>query len=75
MKTKNIILIFCLTLSGLALKAQEKYEYLIIEYVTWAGKINISIDGKEFTKENVDYSKHDKSGYNANPLLEKVKEY
>jgi hypothetical protein len=75
MRTKKAFLSVCFLLLSQIFYAQDKYQFLIMEYSTMDNKITVSIDGTEFIKEKVDFDKHDKSGYNANPLLEKVKEY
>lgn len=74
MKPKQIILAVLFTAASFAGKAQEKYEFMIMEYNTSYKMVNISIDGKEFLKDKAGPN-HDKSGFNANPLLEKVSEY
>ncbi len=75
MKTKHITLTILLIIFSFIVNAQEKYQFMIIEYSTMDNKVSISIDGKEFKKDKIDFDKHDKSGYNANPLLEKVSKY
>jgi hypothetical protein len=75
MKTKQILFTITLVLLAFFIKAQDKYEFLMIEYVSNARLISISIDGKEFKKERVELEGDLKSGYNANPLLAKVKVY
>ncbi len=75
MKPKQLLFTLALFLSVAFIKAQDKYEFMIIEYTTFKYEIGISIDGKEFQKEKADFTSQEKSGYNANPLLLKVKEY
>jgi hypothetical protein len=76
---KKFLLIAVLVVSANIAFAQDKYEFMAINYVTnlsgSGGEINISIDGKEFLTENVVLQKGSKSFYNANPLLSKVAEY
>lgn len=48
---------------------------MIIEYSTLDNVFSLSIDEIEFKNDKIDFSKHTKSGNDANPLLEKVKEY
>lgn len=71
----NILITAAFTVLSFFLPAQDKYQFLVIEYSTMDGKIAVSIDGLEFQKSKVDYDKHDKSGFNANPILEKVNEF
>jgi len=75
MKTKHILFTIALFFSVTFINAQDKYEFMIIEYSTMDNVVSSSIDGIEFKKEKINWGKHDQSGYNANPLLEKVKEY
>jgi hypothetical protein len=56
------------------MNAQDKYEFMIIEYVGTSSEIALSIDGIEFKKEKIEPI-HIKSYSNANPLISKVKEY
>ena len=75
MKPKQLLFTLALFLSVAFIKAQDKYEFAIIEFATIRNYISVSIDGKEFTSEKVEYVGQEKSGYNANPILLKVKEY
>lgn len=76
MKTKQLICTLAILISVVISKAQEKYEFMVIEYVGPPIKvISISIDGVQFEALDVVYTRFEKSGYNANPLLAKVKEY
>ena len=75
MKTKQFLLTFALVVASLITSAQDKYEFMIIEYSSISFEVLVSIDGLEFKKEKANFSNQDKSGYNANPLLNKVKEY
>ena len=75
MKTKKILLIITFIAFVSIVNAQDKYEYMIIEFDTFKDKISVSIDGNEFITEKVDYGNQVKSAYNANPFLLKVKEY
>jgi hypothetical protein len=76
MKTKTLLFTVALVLSVFFSKAQQiKYQFMVMEYSTMDNEVAISIDGKEFKKEKINKEKHEKSGYNANPLLEKVSEY
>ncbi|MBX3163998.1 MAG: hypothetical protein KF900_05915 [Bacteroidetes bacterium] len=78
MKTKKILLTIVLfTLVAFA-KAQDKYEFMTVHYEFNSlskGELQISIDGDEFLKEDVELKKKEKEHFNANPLLAKVKEY
>jgi hypothetical protein len=75
MKTKKTVLTLAFFILISIIRAQGVHEYVGMQYTPSEGKLAISKDGKEFSKESVDYEKHEKSGYNANPLLEKVIEY
>lgn len=74
MKTKQIFLTIALAIISMTINAQDKYEFLIIEYSTWFKQVSVSIDGKVHTKEKVDLPKEDRF-INSNPLLKKVSEY
>ncbi len=76
MKTKKIALALACVFSCLLTKAQDKYQFMVIEYSTsrW-NTLSVSIDGTEYIQSDADYKGQKKSGYNANPLLNKVKEY
>jgi hypothetical protein len=75
MKTKHLFIAVALVAFSFISKAQSKYQFMIIEYSTLDNDVAISIDGKEFLKERIDFEGQKKSGYNANPLLKKVNEY
>ena len=76
MKIKQIIPTIALLFLTLLIKAQNKHDYMYIEYSTGDFyAIAISVNGKEYKKEKADFSIHEKSGFNANPFLLKVKEY
>ncbi len=75
MKTKHLFFTIALFFSIAFMNAQDKYEFAIIEYNTFHYDLSVSIDGKEYKKEKVDFSNQEKSGFNANPFLNKVKEY
>jgi hypothetical protein len=75
MKTKHLFIAAALTACSFVVRAQDKYQFMIIEYSTLDNDVTMSIDGKEFLKERVDFEGQKKSGYNANPLLKKVSEY
>ena len=55
-------------------KAQEKYEYMTINYVP-RYKMTISIDGVQLLQHKVVLKKDEDDDMNANPFLSKVKEY
>lgn len=61
---------------SLFISAQDKYEFMIIEYNHSAkNQIALSIDGKEFITEDATFINQKESVLNSNPLLIKVKEY
>ena len=75
MKEKHILLTIALFIS-VCISAQDKYEFMIIEFNSRAKlPIKVSIDGKEFLEENVDYSPLKETYGNNNPLLKKINEY
>ena len=76
MKTKQILLtIFFFTLTSI-INAQNKFEYMVIEFnQTLRKEFQISIDGKQYLEETADYSPGERAMHNANPLLKKVTEY
>jgi hypothetical protein len=75
MKTKQILFTIAFTMLVLLTQAQDKYQFMVIEYSTNKYKMNISIDGTEFKQEEIDFKGQKKTGFNANPLLNKIKEY
>lgn len=75
MKSKKIFLILLGLVLTLCVKAQDKYQFMIIEYSTLDTKIAVSIDGREYYTEEINFENITKSGYNANPLLGKIKKY
>lgn len=54
-------------------RAQEKYEFMIIQYRNL--QLSISIDGVDYKYEEPDFTGQKRTTFNANPLLNKVKEY
>ena len=76
-KIKKSILLVLLVFSAFVNMAQEKYEFMTITYyITLSSKVTlISIDGKDFLKEEVALEKEAADKCNTNPLLLKVKEY
>lgn len=76
MKSKQIFLTVAFLFVTFIIKAQDKYEFMIIEFNRiLKQEITISIDGKEFLTEKANYQNQDDSRMNANPLLLKVQEY
>lgn len=75
MKTKKIILTIAILFSAILINAQDKFEYLIIEYNTRYWDLSVSISGVEFKSEKVEFLTQKKSGFNANPFLAKVQEF
>lgn len=74
MKIKQIILTIAFSFATLLINAQDKYEFMNINY-TSTYKLAVSIDGKEFSIEKIDLPKNESHEQNANPFLLKVKEY
>ena len=76
MKSKQIILLVLFLTTSFIISAQEKYEYMIIEYNQLLKKeINISINGEQFIEEEADFQGQEDFRTNATPLLLKVSEY
>ena len=75
MKTKHILFTIALFLSVAFMNAQDKYEFMIVEYNTFRGRISISMDNIKFTEEEVKLSKEEKSKSNANPFLQRIKDF
>jgi len=74
MKTKRIFLTIAFLLAVvLFTHAQEKYEFMIIEYQNFG--LSMSIDGVDYKFEEPDFTGQKRTSYNTNPLLNKVKEY
>ncbi len=74
MKTTHTFLLTLLICLSHLVSAQDKYDFVIIEYTSLNGIIGSSINGEEFRKERID-PRFNPSGYNANPLIAKVKEW
>ena len=62
-------------LLSICVKAQDKYQFMIIQFNTFGSTIYVSIDGATFTKEHIELAKEERDSYNPNPLLKRVKEY
>lgn len=76
MKVKQALLSLIFILFSLVINAQDKYEFMIIEYNHSAkNQIVLSIDGKEFISEDAAFVNQKESVLNSNPLINKVKEY
>lgn len=77
--TKTALTTLTLILLNISILAQtpQKYEFMTITYyeVLKYRDIRISIDGKEFLKEEVTLDKSNREFFNTNPLLTKTKEY
>lgn len=74
MKTRKTLFFLLIAVCSFLAKAQEKYEFMVLEYHTEQFHVAVSINGKEFSKDEFD-EKLKKSTFNANPLLLKVDEY
>ncbi len=73
---KNKIIITALFIVfNLCVQAQDKYQYMIIEYRAFTTTLFVSIDDATFTKENIEMSKEERDPLNSSPLLKRVKEY
>jgi len=63
-----------LLLTSNLVKAQDKYEFMTISYVS-RFKISVSIDGTQLIEQKVILKTEEDDEQNANPFLLKVKEY
>jgi hypothetical protein len=76
MKPKHILFTIALTTVVLLTQAQEKYQYMVIEFDRLLkNEIQISLDGKEYLEEKADYGTTENAKHNVTPLLRKVSEY
>ncbi len=75
MKTKQILLTSLFLLLVLFSKAQDKYDFMTINYMTTYNLVVISINGKELLEEKLEVPKSKFAFLNTNPLLAKVIEY
>ena len=56
--------------------AQTTYKYMAISWASWnSNKLNISINGTEFSEEKIELPKGENSIFNINPLFLKLTEY
>lgn len=55
--------------------AQDKYQFMTINYESYTNGMCISIDGETLLKEKVDLPKNENTNLNTNPVLKKIKEY
>ena len=72
MKTKKILLTIALLTLTFAIKAQDKYDFMIISYFPQGQSLTIATD-KETLHEDVPVHKHEY--VSENYLLKKVSEY
>ena len=76
MKTKQIFFTLAFMMSVLLTKAQDRYEYMMIEFDHSLKKeIQISIDGNQYIEEKADYSSTAHVSHNLTPFFKKVHEY
>jgi hypothetical protein len=74
MKPRNLLLIALLSFSSLRVNAQDKYDFMIIEFDVTTDRLSVSENNK-FTYEKVELPKGEKYHCNSVPLLSKVNEY
>jgi hypothetical protein len=72
---KKVFLIAVLVISANIAFAQDKYEFMTINYETHKKTLCTSIDGTLLSNEKVDLGKDEAIDFNINPLLKKLKEY
>lgn len=73
MKAKQTLLTITLLVLTFIIRAQDKYEFMIISYFPQAKYLAVAIDGKEVLHEEVSADKHEK--VSGSHLLKKVSEY
>jgi hypothetical protein len=74
MKTKHILLSIALLFASLFVKAQNKHDYMTINYQTWKSEMCISINGETVITGKAERPEKD-TRLNSNPILKKIKEY
>jgi hypothetical protein len=74
MKTKRFVLSLVALCLAFILNAQDKYEFMSIQYQS-NSSICVSIDGKELFCDEIKLPKTEANAMNVNPLLLKAKEY
>lgn len=67
-----LVILMCLTTFSFA-QTPVTYDYLCISYTQ--KNIEISINGKDYSKEKVTLPSGTKSVFNTNPILAKIKEF
>lgn len=75
MKTKHFLFTIALCILSVFTKAQDKYEFMTIGFDFFGKEIVISINGKQFIREEAVMEKTEKNNLNTNPLLAKINEY
>lgn len=73
MKAKKFLLTITLLALTIFIKAQDKYDFVIITYFPNDKLMTVAINGKEVLTENVDVGRFEQ--VSGNPLLKKVNEY
>jgi hypothetical protein len=73
MKTKHILFTSLFLLLVLLTKAQDKYEFMIIESIK--DELFVSVSSKEYYRETVTYTTSVKDYRNYNPFLKKIEDY
>ncbi len=74
MKTNHILFTIALFFSVTFINAQDKYEFMIIEYnVSFKTELRTFINGNELLEEKAEENNKGKVDYN--PFLKKVNEY
>jgi hypothetical protein len=74
MKTKHILFSIALLLTTLFVDAQNKHDYMTINYQTISSQICVSKNGETVTNEKAERPEKD-TPLNSNPILKKIKEY
>jgi len=74
MKTKKIFLTIVMILVSLAIKAQDKYEFIIIQYYEEAAFLTISSESEPLKTQKTDIPYKERFA-NGTPFLKKIKEY
>lgn len=75
MKTKLILTTISLLFLSLLIKAQQTHDYVYILYNASTYEMSISINGTDYKTERINLPYKLRNMDNANPFLNKVKEY
>lgn len=72
---KKFFFIAVLVVSANIAFAQDKYEFMTIQYESFKPNLIICLNGETVLKEKLDLEKEENFPLNSNPILKKIKEY